>query len=219
VKIDCGVIAVVEDDAGFRTFLEELLEPEGRRIVSFGSGEGFVGALAAEAPALVLLDIHLGGISGYEVLHAVRARFGDQVPIVFISGARTEPHDRAAGLMIGADDYVVKPVAADELLARVRRLLRRSAPRPLPRRLDESEPNLTTREREVLGLLASGKSQKQISAQLFISPNTVATHIQRILSKLGVHSRTEAVAMAYRLGLVGVLPPGNLAERSAGRAG
>jgi DNA-binding CsgD family transcriptional regulator len=64
------------------------------------------------------------------------------------------------------------------------------------------EVNLSPREREILALLADGQSQKQIAAALVISPKTVATHIQHLLSKLGVHSRAQAVAIAYRLGLV-----------------
>jgi DNA-binding NarL/FixJ family response regulator len=117
--------------------------------------------------------------------------------VLFLSGARTESYDRVAGLMVGADDYVVKPYAADELLARVRALVRRSNPeRPL------AEARLTPRELEVLRLLAEGCSPADIAVRLFISGKTVGTHIEHILSKLGVKSRVQAVAVAYRDGLV-----------------
>ncbi len=199
----CGTIAVVDDDAAFRAYLAELLALEGYTASEFELGEDFLRAFIDAPPALVLLDVHLNGISGYEVSHTLRARFGDELPIMFISGARTEPHDRAAGLLIGADDYLVKPVAPDELVARIRGLLRRSGFGRRPSKDVSSHPNLTAREHEVLSLLAEGKSQKEISLQLFISSHTVATYIQRILAKLNVHSRAEAVAMAYRLDLVG----------------
>ncbi|HLM35254.1 MAG TPA: LuxR C-terminal-related transcriptional regulator, partial [Gaiellaceae bacterium] len=85
----------------------------------------------------------------------------------------------------------------DELLARVRRLASRSARRPSGVGYD-----LTRREREVLRLLAAGISQEGIASRLFISPKTVATHIQRVIGKLGVHSRAQAVALAHREHLV-----------------
>ena len=108
-----------------------------------------------------------------------------------------EPIDRVAGLLIGADDYIVKPFDPGEFLARVRSLLRRNNSnddRPFSDRpgLDA----LTDRERQVLDLLAEGRSQDEIASALFITPKTVATHIQRVLGKLGVHSRAQAVSYA-----------------------
>jgi DNA-binding NarL/FixJ family response regulator len=103
-----------------------------------------------------------------------------------------------AGLLIGADDYVVKPFAPDELIARVRRLVFRPG---------SDDPGvlgtkLTRREQEVLQMLASGLTQQQIAKQLVISSSTVASHIEHVLEKLGVHSRAQAVALALRSGIV-----------------
>jgi DNA-binding NarL/FixJ family response regulator len=149
-----------------------------------------------EEPALVVLDVHLPDISGYEVCRELRDMFGERLPILFLSGARTESYDRVGGLLLGADDYLVKPFAHDELLARVRRLLARSA------RDDEARQyDLTVREREVLEHLAAGQDQPTIAKELVISEKTIATHIQHILGKLGVHSRAEAVALAHRHGI------------------
>ena len=158
-------------------------------------------------PSLVLLEVLLPDVSGFEIVRELRDEFGDDLPIVFISGERTEPLDRATGLLLGGDDYVVKPPDPDELLARVRRLIsrsRRGRAASLPRGPIEAE--LTSREREVLALLAGGMRPKQIARELVISPKTVASHIQRVLAKLGVHSRAEAIAIAYREGLVGEPP-------------
>jgi len=201
---DCGPIFVVDDDAHSREFLRVLLNAGGYAdVLELETGEEALVQAGDQHPSLVLLDIVLPGISGYEVCHQLRDRFGDKLPIIFVSGTRTEPHDRVAGLLIGADDYLVKPFFPGELVARVRRLLVRNGPEndngangdgPLGR--------LSDREREVLRLLAEGQAQESIATELFISPKTVATHIQRILTKLDVHSRAEAVGVAYREGLV-----------------
>jgi DNA-binding NarL/FixJ family response regulator len=101
-------------------------------------------------------------------------------------------------MLLGADDYIVKPFAAGEFIARIRRIADRTAP---PSHANGSA--LTPRELEVLKLLADGLGQKKIAQALFITPKTVATHIQRVLSKLDVHSRAEAVAYAHRNQLFG----------------
>jgi DNA-binding NarL/FixJ family response regulator len=131
-------------------------------------------------------------VSGYEVCRELKDEFGETLPIVFVSGTRTEPGDRVAGLLVGGDDYLVKPFDPNELLARVRRLL--------PPRLARGETTrkLTRRELDVLSLLVEGLSQPEIANRLFISPKTVGKHIEHILSKLGVHNRAQAVARAVR---------------------
>ena len=111
---------------------------------------------------------------------------------------RTESYDRVAALLVGADDYLKKPLAPDELLIRVARLIRRST--PLPSGLTT---RLTKRELEVLRLLADGLRTREIAAQLVISDKTVSTHIDHILAKLGVRSRGQAIARAYRGDLIG----------------
>jgi len=159
----------------------------------------------------VLLDVCLPGVSGYEICRELRDRFGDSLGIIFVSGERVDSIDRVSGLLIGADDYVVKPFDPDELLARVRTVLRRVA-RPsangngnrngkTPARA-VADAELTPRELEVLQLLSEGLTQPQIASRLVISPRTVGTHIQNLLGKLDVHSRAQAVALAHRVGLV-----------------
>jgi DNA-binding NarL/FixJ family response regulator len=152
----------------------------------------------------VILEVHLEEISGYEVCQELRERFGGDISIIFISGARTTASDRVAGLLVGADDYIVKPFDPDELLARVRAAWRRVPVEPSRNGEQPVSPidSLTPREREVLELLAAGLPQAQIAMALVISPKTVGGHIQRILTKLGVHSRAQAVAIAHQEGLV-----------------
>ena len=191
-------ILLVDDDPTMREMIAVLLEQAGFPTLQASSGEEALAAARRGRPMLVILDVRLPGVSGYEVHHELRSRFGDDLPIIFISGERVESLDRAGGLLLGADDYVVKPFAPDELVARVRRLVTRSASASAARQ----GPKLTGREGEVLRLLASGLGQPEIAKELFISSKTVATHIQHIPAKLGVHSRAQAVAVAHRDGLL-----------------
>jgi two-component system, NarL family, nitrate/nitrite response regulator NarL len=202
-----ATVLIVDDDANYRAYVSSILERVGYRTSEASSGEDALTAARGERPACVLLDVLLPGVTGYEVCRELRDEHGEALPIIFVTGERTEPGDRVAGLLLGADDYVVKPFDPDELLARVRRMISRSD--LVGRENGEAPRNsfgLTGREREILALLAGGLSQKGIAAELVISPKTVATHIQRILGKLGLHSRAEAVAVAHREGLTG--PPG-----------
>ena len=144
-------------------------------------------------------------MSGYEVFRELRDRLGDHVPVIFVSGDRTETYDRVAGLLLGADDYIVKPIDPDELVARVRCSLRLARNRTPAEANDIARDlrfeSLTPRELEILTLLADGFSSPDIAAELVISPRTVGTHVQHILAKLDVHTRTQAVAAAHRAGL------------------
>lgn len=194
-----ATILVVEDDERLRALLATLLREAGYEPVEAGCGASGVEAAATTRPALAILDVDLPGLSGYEVCRRLRDRYGAGLPIMFVSGVRTEPFDRAAGLLIGADDYLAKPFAPEELLARVRVLLRRSQAAEPAR---EGTPRLTAREAEVLTLLAQGLSQPAIATRLAISSKTVGTHLEHVLGKLGVHSRAQAVAVAYRDGLL-----------------
>jgi DNA-binding NarL/FixJ family response regulator len=190
-----GSVLVVDDDAELCGLVERLLSPLASTVHAAHTASAAIAAARDERPTLVLLDVHLPDMSGYEVCRQLRDDFGDEMAIIFISGARTEEYDRAGGLLLGADDYIVKPFAAGELIARVRRFLDRSA------RRQTAQTPLTPRELEVLRLLAQGLRQDAIADRLFITSKTVATHIQNILEKLNVHSRAEAVAYAHRHGL------------------
>ena len=188
-------ILIVDDDPAVRELVAAVLEHAGFETETAETGDEALNAVERRKPKLVLLDVRLPDMSGYSVCRALREQRPDSVPIIFLSGERTEWYDRVGGLLLGADDYIVKPFAPDELVARVRTLLRR-AERPV--REGPVRSNLTAREFEVLRLLADGLSQADIAARLFISSKTVATHIEHILDKLEVRSRAQAVALAYR---------------------
>jgi two-component system nitrate/nitrite response regulator NarL len=202
-----GEILIVDDDAGYRAFVVSVLARVGYCTRQAETGEEALSIAQSERPSCILLDVHLPGMTGYQVCQGLREEYGEGLPIIFVTGERTEPADRVAGLLLGADDYVVKPFDPDELLARVRRSLVRAGDAASERVGRASSFGLTPREQEVLALLAEGLKPNAIATSLFISPKTVGTHIQRILAKLGVHDRAQAVALAYREGLVHA--PGN----------
>ena len=186
-------ILIVDADARVRDAAASFLEQAGYKTSEAASGEAGLEAVRHERPRLVIMEVHLPGVSGYDVCRALRDEFGASLPILFISGDRTESFDRVAGLLIGADDYLVKPFALDELLARAWALIRRAeAPAP------SLASKLTSRELQVLSLLAEGLGQQEIASRLFVSPKTVGTHTEHIFRKLGVHSRAQAVATASR---------------------
>jgi two-component system nitrate/nitrite response regulator NarL len=186
-------VLVVDGDPESRAALSCALHRAGFPTRQVGTGEEALEAADRQRPAIVIMETHLPGASGYEICREFREHHGDALPIIFVSAARTDETDRVAGLLLGADDYLAKPIQFDHLLARVRRLMAQSAPvaEPMP-------SPLTPREQEVLGLLAEGLIPDEIASRLFVTPKTVAKHIEHILGKLGVHSRTQAVALALR---------------------
>jgi two-component system, NarL family, nitrate/nitrite response regulator NarL len=185
-------ILVADHDRASRALMSRVLERVGYTVHQAETGEEALAVAKRERPALVVVEALLRGVSGYEVCHELKHEFGEALPIVFISGNRTESGDRVAGLLVGADDYLVKPFDPEELLARVRRLL------PAPLADGRRAHQLTQRELEVLSLLVEGLNQPEIAEKLVLSPRTVGKHIEHILGKLGVHSRAQAVSFAVR---------------------
>ena len=122
-----GRVLVVDDDGADREYFVSTLRGAGYDVVALASGEEALELARRELPSLVLLDVSLPGLSGYEVCVELKDRFGAALPIVFVSRSRTESYDRAAGLLVGGDDYLVKPVAPEELLIRVAHLVERAA--------------------------------------------------------------------------------------------
>jgi DNA-binding NarL/FixJ family response regulator len=196
-----GGILVVDDDEGLRAWIAAVLRAAGFGVELAADGHEALAAAREHLVQAVVLDICLPGLSGYEVCRALKEE-RPELPILFVSGERVESFDRVAGLLIGGDDYLVKPVAPDELLARLRALLRRNGA-PAAR----SRNGLTRRELEVLRHLADGLGQSTIAELLGISPKTVGTHIEHIFQKLDVRSRAQAVAAAYRQRLVEDVEP------------
>jgi DNA-binding NarL/FixJ family response regulator len=213
--VELPAVLVADRDKAFRAGVAELVAHAGLTARTAATGADALVAARAGRPSVVVLDVGLREMSGYETCRELRETFGETLPILFVSAERTEPSDRVAGLLLGADDYLAKPIDPDELLARIRRAATRSMAHARDTTANgsvqlaerggvrpESVAGLTARETEVLRLMAVGQTSREISEQLVISPKTVSSHLQRILSKLAVHSRLQAVVVAYELGLV-----------------
>jgi DNA-binding response OmpR family regulator len=180
-KEAAGLILVVDDDGDFVEIATRILQQAGYATLEAATGADAIEIARREHPHLVVLDVRLGGgMSGHEVCRILKDELRPEPSILFVSGARTESFDRVGGLLVGADDYITKPFAADELLARVRTLLRRSAPAMAVAR------TLTTDELEVVRLLKDGLSPADIARRLEVSPSTAQHQIEQIFEKLGV---------------------------------
>jgi DNA-binding NarL/FixJ family response regulator len=189
-----GGILVVDDDAALRELVRVTLESGGfSPVTEAATGDEALAVIRRARLLLTILDVLLPGVSGYELCRQIRELHGPEPVVIFLSGARTEPFDRVAGLDAGGDDFLLKPFAPEELLGRVRAVLRRT--RFVP---GTTTATLTPREHEILRLLASGRPQDEIARELFVASKTVGKHIEHLLKKLNVHSRAEAVAYAYR---------------------
>ena len=117
-------ILIIEDELPMRTALQDVLQAEGYRALTAPDGESGLKRALAEKPDLILLDVMMPKLDGYAVCAELR-RLANPVPILMLT-AKGQVEDRVAGLDVGADDYLVKPFSTEELLARVRALLRRS---------------------------------------------------------------------------------------------
>jgi DNA-binding NarL/FixJ family response regulator len=189
----CGRILIVDSGRRMYAAVSRLLRQAGHPISLADTAARALESVREVCPRLVLLEVGLNGVSGLELCHELRDEQGPELPIMFVSKQGADPMERVAGLLVGADDYLAMPFVPDELLARVRALTRRSAPTRTAR-----NANLTPREHEVLALMAEGLGQAEIAGRLVVSSKTVGNHIEHILWKLGVHSRAQAIAFAFR---------------------
>jgi DNA-binding NarL/FixJ family response regulator len=188
------IVLIADEEESSRTVLAGVLRNAGYEPLEAESGDEALEIARTIPPAAAILEIPLPGLSGYELCAALKAEFGPDLPVIFLTGSRTESYDRVAGLLLGADDYVTKPYVAGELLVRLRNLLhRRTSPEA-----SRFVRRLTKREHEVLALMAEGLQHQEIGRRLFISPKTVGTHVEHILRKLEARGRAQAVAIAYR---------------------
>jgi DNA-binding NarL/FixJ family response regulator len=198
-------VVIVDDHALVREGTLQLLEQEAdvEVVGQAGSGEEGLDVLGRLRPDVALIDVNLPGMSGLELARAAAGSL-PEVRVLIVS-AYDDYAYVAEALEIGVSGYLLKTASARELVDAVRAVasgvfvLDRAVSGRLARRRRSGAPGagaLTPRETDVLGLLARGRSNKQIAAELGLGLRTVEGHVSSVLGKLGVASRTEAVAYA-----------------------
>ncbi|HSB28081.1 MAG TPA: response regulator transcription factor [Pyrinomonadaceae bacterium] len=195
-----GVVFVVDDDPSVRSSLKFLISTVGLQVETFESAETALQKLSPEAPSCLVLDVRLRGLSGLDLQGELAAR-NCQVPIVFITGHGDIPMTVRA-MKAGAVEFLTKPFRDQDLLDAIRLALQRDqARREQEKELTELQQRfdlLTSREREVISLVAAGKLNKQIADQLGTAENTIKVHRSRAMEKLGAESLADMVRMTEK---------------------
>lgn len=195
-------ILVIDDDAKLRLQCVELLRLEGYSVVEAPNGREGVEQARRELPDLIVCDVTMPEMNGHRVLETLRNEpRTSHVPFIFLTGW-SEREDVRTGMNLGADDYLVKPVVPDDLLAAIRARLRRATTTTTRRPTSDPTPaqlealGLTRREAEVLFWVARGKTNDEIAMVLGVGRTTVKKHLESTFAKLGVENRTTAAATA-----------------------
>jgi DNA-binding NarL/FixJ family response regulator len=193
-------ILVIEDEPEMRRNLTTILRLEKFRPLSAENGRVGVEVARQEKPDLILCDVMMPELDGYGVLQALRSDpLTVTTPFIFLT-AKGEKPDIRAGMNLGADDYLTKPVNKADLLTAIRTRLERQAQQATPEfkpNFDSPKPleevlNLTPRVAETLLWLCQGKTNAEIAAIMGNSEATVKKHVLEIFDKLGVETRTAA---------------------------
>lgn len=210
-------LAVVDDHALFRAGLISLLGEmaEFQVVGEASNGQAALELVRRTRPDVLLLDVNMPGLSGVDVVRALRSSSQqDQCRVIMLTISKSE-EDLLGAISAGADGYLLKNAEPDELRRAItlvyqgmsvlspqvtRQVLRAAMTSELNR---AAESGLSSREMEVLECLSQGKTTTQIAGELFISENTVKTHVRHILEKLEASNRAEAVSKATQMGLIG----------------
>lgn len=196
-----GVVFVVDDDRSVREAITSLLASVGLRVETFATAHEFLRRPRTDAPACLVLDVRLPGLSGLDLQRELQ-QTGEPMPIVFITGHGDVPMSVQA-MKAGAVEFLLKPFRAQQLLDAIQQALERAAVERR-RRMEQQELRqryeaLTPREREVMARVVSGLLNKQIAAELGASEVTVKVHRARVMRKMQAKSLAELVRIVQRL--------------------
>jgi RNA polymerase sigma factor (sigma-70 family) len=195
------VVFVVDDDPSVRSSLKFLVSTIGLHVETFDSAEAALQKIPTDAPGCLVLDVRLRGLSGLDLQHELAAR-NCQVPIVFITGHGDIPMSVRA-MKAGAVEFLTKPFRDQDLLDAVRVALERDRTRREQEKeiteLQQRFDSLTSREREVISMVAAGKLNKQIADQLGTAENTIKVHRSRAMEKMHAQSVADLVRMIEKL--------------------
>lgn len=205
-------LLVVDDHALFRTGLISLLAgmPEFEVVGEAGTGKEALEMVSQTKPDVVLMDVNMPGMGGVETVKAIREIADSRILMLTIS---KNDDDLFGAISAGADGYLLKNASPDELCKSILKvhagmsvlspeITRRVMQAVNADQVHLANRGLSEREMDVLNCLAKGMTTSQVSTDLFISENTVKTHVRHILEKLEASNRAEAVSKAVHLGLI-----------------
>jgi len=197
------IVFIIDDDASVRRALMNLFQSVGLQVEAFGSAPELLQNRLPDVPSCLVLDIRLPGLSGLD-LQTELAKAGIHIPIIFITGYGDIPMSVRA-MKGGAIDFLTKPVRDQDLLDAVRAAIERDRKR---REIEKSIADLralfetlSSREREVLALVASGLMNKQVAAELGLAEITVKIYRGHIMKKMGAKSLADLIGMTKMLGI------------------
>jgi len=195
-------VFIVDDDPLVLNALSVVLSREGYQVTGFGEGASFLAAAKSRTPTCIILDVQMPGQSGLDILRELNAQ-QYAAPIFIISGVGDIPMAVEA-IKNGALDFIQKPFDASTVVTRVREAVEAWARRAQRGEgISKTFPGhdlLTARERDVLGQIASGSSNKQAGRELGISPRTIEVHRARIMEKLGAKNAADLVRIVLSEG-------------------
>lgn len=222
-------ILVVDDDLGTRLSISDYLELSGYSVITANDGQEALVMVDEYHPDLIVTDIVMPRMNGYELVRRVRQQAAFRLLPVILLTARTKTQERILGYQSGCDLYLPKPFELEELAAAIRNLLERAqiiqseyrfshkdrvgsatptkavdAEQSLFTHIQKSQllSSLTSREQEVLELLTHGLSNAEMGQQLHLSPRTVEKYVSSLLRKTETSNRAELVRFAIKHGLV-----------------
>ena len=198
---DVPTVFIIDDDAGVRASIQDLVESVNLRAESFATAQGFLSGKRRDGPSCLVLDVRLPDTSGLDLQQEL-IRAGVRIPIIFITGHADIPMTVKA-MKSGAVEFLTKPFREQDLLDVIHRALKRDrGVREKQRQLAELQKRYSTlsaREGEVMSLVVSGLLNKQIAAELGASETTVKIHRGRVMQKMQAESLPDLVRMADRL--------------------
>jgi FixJ family two-component response regulator len=197
-----GEIFVVDDDPAVRDVLTAVFSRDGYQVTNFADGASLLATARARTPICIILDVHIPGQSGLDVLKELNAQ--DYPAPIFIISGHGDIAMAVDAIKNGALDFIEKPFRGGDIVTRVREAIEAHT-----RRQIEADPSkaslfhfpgrepLTRREQDVLTQIVAGASSKEAGRQLGISPRTIEVHRARIMAKLGAKNAADLVRIVY----------------------